>query len=75
MENGKKKGLQLAIDHFGGVSGLAEALGIKRQAIYMWAGQIPRARVYQLESITEGELKAEDLFSQPRRAKQREARA
>lgn len=63
MDNSKKKGLQKAIEHFGGVAGLAEALGIKRQAVYMWAGQIPQARAYQIESITKGQLTAAELLA------------
>lgn len=61
MESKKRSGYQKAIDHFEGVAGLAEALNINRQAIYMWKGRIPKARVFEIESLTKGQLKASEL--------------
>ena len=50
---------QQAIEHFGSVSKLAAALGIKsRQAIYAWGESPPYGRQCQLELITKGKLKA-----------------
>lgn len=66
-----KEGLRKAIDHFGGVAGLAEALGVERQAIYMWRGKVPKLRAYQIESITEGQITASELLN----GKIQEARA
>lgn len=46
-----------AISHFGSVTALADALGIERQAIYMWGAQVPIRRQYELEEMTGGKLK------------------
>lgn len=48
-----------AIQHFGGVSALARALGINRWAIYQWGDRPPEGRQYQLELMTGGALKAD----------------
>lgn len=50
------------IEHFGGVPGLAKALGCERQAVYQWRGKIPKLRAYQVEAITKGRFKASDLL-------------
>ena len=47
-----------ATEYFGGVKGLAEAIGITTQAIYQWGGIIPAVRQYQIQVITKGRLKA-----------------
>lgn len=47
-----------AIDHFGSVAALAEALGITPEAIYQWGDDVPESREYQLHFITDGKLKA-----------------
>lgn len=49
---------QDALDHFGGVVGLAKALGCKPQAISQWGETIPKGRAYQIEVLTGGKLKA-----------------
>ena len=46
-----------AIRHFGTVAALAEALGIKRQAVYQWGDRVPEQRAYQLQVITAGALR------------------
>lgn len=48
-----------AIDYYGSVGALAEALGITRHAIYQWGETVPLLRQYQLERLTEGYLVAE----------------
>lgn len=54
---------QEAIDHFGGkknggVSNLADALGITVQAIYDWPEDtVPMLRQYELHALTKGRLK------------------
>jgi hypothetical protein len=58
----KNNGLKLALEYFGTIPKLAAALGINRQAVYMWKGRIPKARAYELESITRGRLSAEKLL-------------
>lgn len=63
MESRHKKALQKAIEHFGGVGGLANALGIERQAVYMWKGKVPELRAYQIESLTEGQITAAELLN------------
>ncbi len=50
---------QDALDHFGGVVGLAKALGCKPQAISQWGNTIPKGRAYQIEVVTGGALKAD----------------
>jgi DNA-binding transcriptional regulator YdaS (Cro superfamily) len=50
---------QDALDHFGGVVGLAKALGCKPQAISQWGETIPKGRAYQIEVVTGGALKAD----------------
>lgn len=67
-KNGLKNGLQKAIDHFGGVAGLAKALRVERQAIYMWKGKVPEVRAYQIEVVTNGIVKAADLLPREARA-------
>lgn len=47
-----------AIGHFGSVVKLAEALGIKPQAVSQWGEHIPMRRAYEIERITNGKLKA-----------------
>lgn len=48
---------QEAIEHFGSVSALAEALEISTHAISQW-GEIPELRQFQIEVLTGGALKA-----------------
>lgn len=50
------------IQHFKGVPNLAKALGVKPQAVYMWAGVVPENRAYQIEVITSGAFKAKDFI-------------
>lgn len=47
-----------AIEHFGGVSALADALSINRQAVYQWT-DVPDKQQLRLEKITNGALKAD----------------
>jgi hypothetical protein len=50
---------QEAIDHYGSIRRLAEALKIWPHAIYRWGDHPPEARQYQLQVLTGGKLKAE----------------
>ncbi|MBF8642295.1 MULTISPECIES: Cro/CI family transcriptional regulator [Pseudomonas] len=45
-----------AINHFGGISRLAKALGITYEAVRQWPEQIPELRQFQIERLTEGAL-------------------
>lgn len=49
---------QEAIDYYGGVKPLADALGIWPQVVYTWGESPPMARQYELEVKTDGTLKA-----------------
>lgn len=50
------------VEHFGGThESLAKALGISREAVTMWRGQIPRARAFQIEVASGGLFKADEL--------------
>jgi hypothetical protein len=50
---------QEAIQHFGSLKQLADALGVWPQVIYAWGEKPPMARQYELEVKTEGQLKAD----------------
>lgn len=50
---------QEAIDYYGGVKKLADALGVWAQVIYAWGEYPPMGRQYELEVKTNGKLKAE----------------
>lgn len=45
-----------AIQHFGSVAKLADALSISRTAVYLWKEDVPEGRAYQLELMTGGAL-------------------
>ena len=47
---------------FGGKPNLAKALGIDRHALYQWK-QIPPGRAYQIEVLSNGYFKAEEILS------------
>jgi len=48
---------QDVIDHFGGVTRVAEVLGIKHPAVIRWPDPIPELRARQLDELTNGALK------------------
>ena len=50
---------QAAIDHFGGVKPLADALGVWPAAVYKWGDDVPEMVAYKLHVITGGALKIE----------------
>lgn len=47
-----------ALSHFGGVIATANALGISHAAVSKWSDEIPMLRAYEIERLTEGQLKA-----------------
>ncbi|WP_345854220.1 Cro/CI family transcriptional regulator [Shewanella algae] len=59
----------IAIEYFGGKRGgrtrLAKALGISPSSISQWEENVPKLRAYQLERLTNGELKADDALLDP----------
>jgi len=42
-----------AIEAFGSVKALADALGITVQAVYQWGEEVPALRAYQIEALKE----------------------
>lgn len=44
------------VNHFGGVSQVAKALGLSYEAVRQWPESIPKLRQYELERITAGKL-------------------
>ncbi|ABX50656.1 hypothetical protein Sbal195_3494 [Shewanella baltica OS195] len=50
-----------AISHFGNKLKLAEALSVTKSAISQWGEDVPELRAYQIERLTDGELKATEL--------------
>lgn len=50
---------QTAIKYFGTRTALAKALGIRAPSTYNWGETVPRARQYELERLTNGDLKAD----------------
>jgi hypothetical protein len=50
---------QDAIQHFGGLKKLADALGIWPQAVYKWGERPPLSKQYELEVKTSGALRAD----------------
>lgn len=49
---------QEALDHYGGVKKLAQALDTWPNTVYRWGDEIPMYRQYELEVKTGGKLKA-----------------
>jgi hypothetical protein len=49
------------LEHFGGITGLANALGVTTQAISQWEEEIPEGRAYQIEVLSKGKYKAAQL--------------
>ena len=47
-----------AIESFGSVQALADALQISPQAVYQWGDEVPEGRAFQIEVLTGGALKA-----------------
>jgi hypothetical protein len=55
-----------AIEHFGGASKLAAALGLKsRQAIYAWPEEVPELYQYKLHHMSGGKLPLSQQFELP----------
>ncbi len=50
-----------AIAYFGSQSLLADAIGVSQAAISKWPDEVPELRAYQIERLTNGELKAPSL--------------
>ena len=50
---------QEAINYYGGIKNLAAELNIWAHVIYRWGEYPPKARQYEIEVKTNGQLKAE----------------
>lgn len=48
-----------AINHYGGIKALADALGIWPQAIYAWGDRPPMSKQYEIEVKTNRQLIAD----------------
>ena len=46
-----------AVKHYKTASALADALGIRPQAIHQWGDMVPKKRAIVLQRITRGKLK------------------
>jgi len=53
------------IDYYGGIAPAAKVLGISYQAVNQWVekGHVPEGRQWQLQSITDGDLKVESHYA------------
>ena len=49
-----------AIEHFGGVQKLADALKVRRQSIWKWKDRPPMGRQYQLQAMTGNALTVDE---------------
>lgn len=46
------------LDHFGGVTKTAIALGINKATVSCWGETVPQGRAFQIEVMTGGKLKS-----------------
>ncbi|NJI85524.1 Cro/CI family transcriptional regulator [Shewanella sp. Iso12] len=53
----------MAIAHFETATALAKALGITKSSVSQWGEHVPPLRAYQLERITNGQLKTDDALN------------
>lgn len=53
---------QEAIEYFGGVKALADALGVWPQAVYAWPEVLPRSRQFEIHVKSKGELKVDEKY-------------
>ncbi|AUZ81306.1 MULTISPECIES: Cro/CI family transcriptional regulator [Aeromonas] len=49
------------IAYFGGVTKTAKALGISKSAVSLWGEEIPYGRACQVQLLTKGKLKTEQV--------------
>lgn len=60
---------QQVLDHFGGTSAVAKALNISPAAVSVWPDPIPKGRAYEIETLTQGQLKVDPaLYHKPAHA-------
>lgn len=51
---------QDAIDFFGGVKKLSDALGIWPQAVYKWGETVPDLQAYKIQVLSKNKLMVDD---------------
>lgn len=62
------------VDHFGGThESLAKELGLTREAVTMWRGEIPEAYAYQIQVLSQDKFTVEDMPVRYRKRKRRAA--
>lgn len=49
------------IRHFGGRAQVAKALGLTDSAVYQWRKRVPLLRQMQIEAITDGALRVQEI--------------
>jgi hypothetical protein len=59
---------QKAIEHFGSVIKLADALDITRDAVYKWGDTVPELTAYKLQVLTAGKLQVDPRCYPDRRS-------
>lgn len=63
MKKSKQTNLKPAIDHFGSVRGIAEAMDINPMAVRQWRKRgIPALRAIELSELSSGAFKASDIL-------------
>ena len=51
-------GIDEVVAHFGSKKNIASALGVTPSAVSLWGREIPALRQFQIQMVTDGELKA-----------------
>ena len=57
----RKPTIDDVIAYFGDVKTLANKLKITQHAIYMWRGRIPKSRAFEIQILSDGKFKADEL--------------
>lgn len=56
--------VDVVASYFGGKANLARALGVTLTAVSKWKTYFPKGRAYQIEVLTDGKFKANNLTNQ-----------
>lgn len=73
MDKELKTAYAQTINYFGNAAALARALGISSQAVSRWNGVVNDLRAYQIEVLTGGRLRHDELRPDQVRNKQYDA--
>lgn len=65
----KRDAIRFYSDPYGnrGILNLAKALGITRQAVYLWGKLVPRGQAYRLQILTSGKLRVVESMYKKRK--------